>query len=46
MGFRNQVLYIVLSYVMWQFFLQSGVHATLAGVLAAALVPPGRAWTA
>ncbi|MDE2861095.1 MAG: Na+/H+ antiporter NhaA [Chloroflexota bacterium] len=41
LGFRNQVLYIVLSYVMWQFFLQSGVHATLAGVLAAALVPSG-----
>ena len=41
MGYRSQVLYPVLFFIMWQFFLNSGVHATLAGVLAATLVPAG-----
>ena len=41
LGFRAPVFYTILFLVMWQFFLKSGVHATLAGVLAATLVPPG-----
>ena len=41
LGRRSPVLYTVLFFVMWQFFLKSGVHATLAGVLAATLVPAG-----
>ena len=41
LGIRSHMLYIFLGIVMWQFFLESGVHATLAGVLAAALVPAG-----
>ena len=41
LGFRSPVFFALLFLVMWQFFLHSGVHATLAGVLAAALVPSG-----
>ena len=41
MGYRSPVLYTILFFIMWQFFLHSGVHATLAGVLAATLVPAG-----
>ena len=39
MGVRSLGFYIVMSVLMWQFFLESGVHATLAGVLLAAIVP-------
>ena len=38
-GIRSLGFYLVLSFVMWQFFLESGVHATLAGVLLAAIIP-------
>ena len=31
--------YLILSVVMWQFLLESGIHATLAGVALAAIVP-------
>ncbi len=41
MGYRSPILYTGLFFIMWQFFLHSGVHATLAGVLAATLVPAG-----
>ena len=38
-GIRSQGFYIILSVLMWQNVLESGVHATLAGVALAALVP-------
>ncbi len=39
MGVRSFGFYLILCVVMWQFFLESGIHATLAGVLVAAIVP-------
>ena len=39
MGVRSMGFYLILCVVMWQFFLESGIHATLAGVLVAAIVP-------
>ena len=39
LGVRSLGLYLIMSLVMWLFFLESGVHATLAGVLLAAIVP-------
>ncbi|MDE2801980.1 MAG: Na+/H+ antiporter NhaA, partial [Chloroflexota bacterium] len=38
-GLRSTGIYIILSVFMWQFLLESGIHATLAGVALAALVP-------
>ena len=39
LGARSLGLYLIMSFVMWLFFLESGVHATLVGVLVAAIVP-------
>ena len=39
MGARSLGFYLILCIVMWQFFLESGVHATLVGVLVAAIIP-------
>ena len=39
LGIRSLGFYLILCVVMWQFFLESGIHATLAGVLVAALIP-------
>ena len=39
MGIRSLGFYLILCVVMWQFFLESGIHATLAGVLVAAIIP-------
>lgn len=39
LGIRSIGLYMILAIVMWHFFVDSGIHATLAGVLLAALVP-------
>ena len=39
MGIRSLGFYLILCVVMWQFVLESGIHATLAGVLVAAIVP-------
>ena len=38
-GIHNQWFYITLGFVLWYFFLQSGIHATIAGVIAAFTVP-------
>ena len=38
-GIRSLGFYFILSVVMWQFFLESGIHATVAGVLLSALTP-------
>ena len=38
-GIRSIGFYLVLSVLMWHFFVDSGIHATLAGVLLAAIVP-------
>lgn len=39
LGIRSLGFYLILCIVMWQFFLESGIHATLAGVLVAAIIP-------
>ena len=39
MGVMNKMFYIVFGLVMWYFFLQSGIHCTIAGVLIAFMIP-------
>ncbi len=43
-GIQHPLPYIVLAFALWFFVLQSGVHATLAGVIAAFFIPatPGK----
>ena len=38
-GVRNNLLYFALGFGMWLFMLDSGIHATIAGVLAAIAIP-------
>ena len=38
-GIRNAIPYFVIAVILWYALLQSGVHATLAGVLGAFSVP-------
>ncbi len=42
-GIRSLVLYVPLAFVVWFAFLESGVHATIAGVILGLMVP-ARAW--
>lgn len=39
LGVRNLLVYYIGAFVVWTFFLKSGVHTTIAGVLVAFLVP-------
>ena len=39
LGVRSLGFYLILCVVMWQFFLESGIHATLMGVMVAAIIP-------
>ena len=38
-GIRSLGFYFILSVIMWRFFMESGIHATVAGVLISALTP-------
>lgn len=38
-GVRNLLVYYIGAFVVWTFFLKSGIHTTIAGVLVAFLVP-------
>ena len=39
LGFRNNYIYLVFGIFLWYFLFQSGIHATLAGVLLAFTIP-------
>lgn len=39
MGFNNRLLFLIVAVIVWYLFLQSGVHATIAGVLLALTLP-------
>lgn len=39
MGVRNMLVYLLISIVVWVSFFESGIHATVAGVLVAITIP-------
>ena len=39
LGLRNPFIYIVVGCLMWIFFLKSGIHATIAGITLAMVIP-------
>lgn len=39
MGINNRILFLAIAILVWYLFLQSGVHATIAGVLLALTLP-------
>ena len=41
-GVQRPILYVVPILIVWYFVYQSGIHATIAGVAAAAMIPAGR----
>lgn len=41
-GIRNIPFYIITGFVIWYFFLKSGIHPTLSGVLLAFVIPANR----
>jgi NhaA family Na+:H+ antiporter len=43
-GVRRPMAYVVPILVAWYFVYLSGIHATIAGVAAAAMIPAGRRW--
>jgi len=38
-GVRNKASYVLVGFLLWLFVLQSGVHATLAGIILAMVIP-------
>ena len=41
-GIQRPLIYVVPILIVWYFVYQSGIHATIAGVAAAAMIPAGR----
>ena len=42
LGVRNALVYLLVSVVIWVSFFESGIHATVSGVLIAMTIPPAR----